>query len=325
MKILWIYKYDHTYDFDCWLHLKYVEYLQSYSGIEIVAWGPRIQEHYKHLAPFTYSPTMTIEELYKNFKFDVIILNTKSRMFEYYMPKEPKKNVCWLPQDFSTFNKVPKIMIEEDYHYETSDAWYEEVGISLILHRHYGNIQRKRTIKTAWLPFSVDTGIFYPEPTITRSREIAFVGSVSETPYLYRYTALQRLLPSRLIIDKNHPRLYGDAYIKCLQKYRAHLSGCSTYNITPGKMFEIMASGSILFTNRDSQYGLKELFPDGSYMTYANNGSDVVVQAKQLLENAAFAETIAAKGLQVIQERHNHGVRTNQLLEFIKEEIKNGK
>ena len=90
-------------------------------------------------------------------------------------------------------------------------------------------------------------------------------------------------------------------------------------------MFEIMASGSILFTNRDSEYGLKELFPDGSYMTYANNGSDIVVQAKKLLENAAFAEIIAAKGLQAILERHNHGVRTEQLLEFIKQEIKNGK
>lgn len=321
MRILWLYKYDPGYNFDHWLHLHYVEFLAQYPGVELVAWGPRIHEKHPNICPVEFDSQVSMEDLYNKFRFDIIILNTKSRMFEYYSPRSGVSHGFWLPKDFKRFHKTPKIMIEEDYHYETNDSWYYDMKINLILHRHFGNAQKKMKIKSMWFPFSVDINKFKPEPDGKRINKIGFVGSRTKD-YPYRIIATRKLKQVGLLNIKSDGNILLESdYIKFLQKYVCHISGCSSFNITPAKMFEIMACGSALFTNEDSRYGLKELFPRDAYFTYHNDGSDVIQKARMILHDEAHTQVVAQKGLRYIKTRHTHAVRTKELLAILKREV----
>jgi hypothetical protein len=135
MKILWLYKYSASYNLDKWFHLEYVRWMKN-NGYNIVAYGPGIHEAYPDIAPLAYSELLLSHHLKEILKPDICILNTKSRMFEYYSPHTNVATGCILPNDFKDWN-IPKVVIEEDAHYEKNGEWYQEVGIDLLLQRHY--------------------------------------------------------------------------------------------------------------------------------------------------------------------------------------------
>ena len=112
MRILWLYTYLESYCFDEWLHLDFAAYFNKI-GVDLIMYGPNIHLKYPQYTPIPYNENTTMEELYKQLKFDVIILNTKSRMFTYYDPFNKIQRGCILPKDFNEC-KIPKIMIEEE-------------------------------------------------------------------------------------------------------------------------------------------------------------------------------------------------------------------
>jgi hypothetical protein len=52
VKILWLYKYLASYDFDNWLHLKFAESIKKTRGVEILCYGPDIHVMYPHSDQF---------------------------------------------------------------------------------------------------------------------------------------------------------------------------------------------------------------------------------------------------------------------------------
>lgn len=314
MKILWFYKYLSHYDFDNWLHLKFVEVLKRYPGVEVLTYGPNISDGYPHLTTLHYDKKITIDDIRKHFDFDAMIMNTKSRMFMDYSPHKKIAKDEWLPQGFNLINK-PRIMIEEDYHYEISDEWYKQNRIDLILQRHYSQSLRQQNVPMKWFPFSVDTGTFYTTPA-NKTFKICFAGSINKDAYKYRYDACEQLKRQGLIDMFTHKQQkHGQDYVECLRSYISHLSCSSTYRLTPAKMFEIMASGSALLTNENDD--LKLLFPEGSYYTYKPDASDVVQVAREIIYNPSKRAAVAEAGRKAVIDRHSHDVRIKELLEII--------
>ena len=142
MRILWLYRYTPDYNFDHWLHMDFAEWINSYSEIQTKCYGHRLHEVYPNFVVMPWEETITMKDIKKAFDFDVVILNTKSRMFEEYLPPVNPDNLphshspTWLPRDFKEYD-CPKVVIEEDYHWELNDDWYAENGIDLIMQRHY--------------------------------------------------------------------------------------------------------------------------------------------------------------------------------------------
>jgi hypothetical protein len=312
-KILWLYRYIPEYDFDNWLHLKFVETMKQHAGVEVLTYGPGIDKGYPHLTTLPYNPKITINDIKKHFDFDVQIMNTKSRMFTDYNPHKKIANGQWLPSDFDKIN-TPRIVIEEDYHYETDDLWYQQSKIDLILQRHWSQAQRQVTVPMKWFPFSVDINTFCPGP-VNRQNKICFAGSSEAHTYICRRTACNKLNANRLIVAFPNRQKIGIAYVNCLKEYVAHLSCASTYRLTPAKMFEIMASGSILLTNENDDLPL--LFPPGSYCTYKTDCSDVIAVARKILMNRQYSREIVKNGLEAVRTRHSHQTRINELLNII--------
>ena len=262
-----------------------------------------------------------MQDLKQEFDYDVIILNTKSRMFAYYNPHLEEADGCWFPKDFNNC-KIPKIMIEEDYHYEKNDNWYLEVGIDLMLQRHYSGFTKGKewnNIKTLWFPFSVDTNIFKPNFELDRIKKICLVGS-STYVYIHR-RIMEKILKEQDLIVKLDTQL-DDKYTKCLQSYVSHLNCSSIYHISPAKMFEIMASGSILFTNDALDYGLQYLFKKNSYCTYKEDGSDVISKAQMIINDKEYRKEVINNALKCIKEKHTNEIRTRELLSIIHGEFK---
>ncbi len=329
MRILWFYRYEPTYNSDHWLHMDFAEWLRVYSGTKIKCYGHRLHELYPKFVVMPWKESITMKDIKKEFDFDIVILNTKSRMFVEYMPPINPANCpyshspTWMPKDFNKYN-CPKVVIEEDYHWETDDDWYAEVGIDLIIQRHLSQSLRKGKVKSVWLPFSVDTSVFAPnENIVERDKRICYMGGDSDC-YIYRKRVKIILMYSNLglnfMIDFSN-RHQEERYIKTLQNFRAFLSGSSTVNHTPAKMFEIMSSGGLLWTNKSDKYGLKQLFPDDTYVTYNEDFSDVIEKAGKIVRDKDWAEAIAQKGMEYVQANHNHEVRIKQLMDILNKEF----
>jgi len=313
MKILWIYKYDPEYNLDKWFHLEYARSIKR-QGVDIVAYGPRIHEAYPDLVQIRYSPEMTWKELLNRTSSDIVILNTKSRMFEYYSPHTEEQSGCILPKGFNESKDIPKIMIEEDYHYEKNDDWYSDAGIDLILQRHCSQSLRKGKIESIWFPFSVDTEIFKDRKN-PRKSQLALIGHATG-PYPIRKRICNYFQSDNLIdIFCKKEKIYN-SYISCLQEYLGYISTSSVYNITAAKNFEIMASGGILFT--DKFLGIEKLFPNDSYIEIPKDLSILNSLVRDLLNNQDRIHWIKEKALNCILKYHSNFVRTSELLEIIK-------
>lgn len=327
MKILWIYKWDPDYHFDHWFHLDFVRNIRKFNPEhEIIAYGERVQEGYPDLAPIKYDRQKTLKQIHEQFAFDVVIVNTKSRCFDFYSPArypytEETRRGCNLPPDFAEY-PTKRVMIEEDFHYETSADWYKEMNFCKVFQRHYQNMIRFLTmdpgISCDWLPMSVDETIFNYEPSRQRINRIAFAGSAVHEIYKERKAVIDILSPLKMLDNFESQKKEWD-YVQCLQEYTSHLCGSSIYDITPAKIFEIMASGSILFTNESKDYGIQYLFEPNTYVTYKEDYSNVIEKAKFILDNPEMMKNIARNARTQILAFHTDQIRSKRLIEILSE------
>jgi hypothetical protein len=270
-----------------------------------------------------YNSQKLLSDIKAEFNFDIIISNTKSRMFKYYCPPVldlEERRGCWLPRDFAKWNKTPKISLEEDYHYEVSDSWYVENHVDLLLQRHWSQAQRKEHIKKIWYPFSVDN-IIFSSKNQSRKRKLCNLASSSSECYPHRYKLIQMLEPYNLLHDAKRS-IENNDYLEWLQAYVAYICCDSIYHITPAKMFEIMASGGLLFTNESDKYGIQELFPKNSYFTYKEDYSDVKEKVHSIINDVNLVNATVKNALKCIDKRHTNTIRIDELLKIIKNEFK---
>lgn len=312
MRILYLYQDIKAYRYDYWLREHFILQIPRYSSHKVFMYGPGTHERFKLYTPLKYDKEMSLQSVCDKIEPDVILIAQKSRMFMTYYPNRDN-NITWLPSDFA-FVKIPKIVIEEDYHYEKDDSWYVENNINLILQRHYSQSLRQQNVEMKWLPFSVDDSMFKPRDVV-RYNKLCLTGSSCSGVYEYRTKAFQLLNAIGLADGFLNRQKIGLEYVKNLQEYISHISCGSIYNIVPAKCFEIMASGSVLFTNKFD--GIEKLFPDDAYVSYDNKFIDVVEKANLILNDVNYRENIVKNAIKGISEKHSHLIRMKQLFEYL--------
>lgn len=332
MKILWIYNQHHSsLEYDHWLHMHFAEYFNKIDGIELRSYGTNLQNYSSSLE---YNKDKTLSDIYKEFNFDIIIVNTKGRCFDYYDPYKEIYGECLLPVDFKEWNKNQKIIIEEDYQYETESGhkWYTE-HFDLLINRHKSNhtiASSRGGIKCEWMPFSVDVNTFKPSKEIdfcedrrnksNRINKVCFLGNSDHEIYSDRREAIG-LLEAEGLIDNFGASRTNDEYIKTLQSYKMALCGVSTCDLTPSKIFEIVACGAFLVVNptslgRDDKTGIQELLPC-AFADY-NEFDNIVTTVKLFFNESWYMNSRIERGLWWIESKHKHEIRINQLIEMIK-------
>lgn len=318
MTILWLHRYTPHRHYNHWFHTDFARTISKQENIELKMYGYRMHENleFRDILLKNYNKKITLKELKKEFDYNVIILDCYNRAYKTTQIKQ-----MWLPKDFSIIN-IPKIVIEGDYHNIKDPKWYVNLNIDLILHRHLSNVKRAEkdlSIKSLWLPCSIDNNIFKPNSEIERIHNFCAVGEMNNKVYKYRKGALKILINNNLIVREK--LIIEEKYITCLQTYIAHLNGSSTFELDIAKMFEIMASGSVLFTNESLKSGLKKLFPDNSYCTYKKDYSDLIIKAKKIINEPNYRKYITTNAMKCITKKHTHEIRAKQLINIIKKEF----
>lgn len=329
MKFLYLYRYCPDYHFDKYLHTDVVPFFEK-AGHKCMAYGHRLHEAYDKsivLQPYDYKTTLA--ELHEKFVFDIILIGTQSRMFMNYRPplvnpigKEIRLD-CILPPDFKEW-KGPKVLLEEDFHYEDNTNWLNDVHIDIVLQRHFSNVERfknvdKYNIKCFWFPFSVDINLFKPN-NLKRLNKISMTGSVTNHVYPCRKMIIDKLSREGLLAEFKGRIIYND-YIKNLQSHLSHASCSSIFSVNPAKMWEIMASGSLLFTDDNSSSGIYELFDKDTFLCYNKDGSDLIQKATWVVNNLDEVKNMTLKARNQIEEKHSHEVRIKELIDILKREL----
>jgi len=318
MKILWLHRYTPHRHYNHWFHTDFAKSISEENDINLKMYGYRLHERpdFADLLLKPYNSSLSMKDLRKEFDYDVAILDCWNRAY-----KSVKVSDMWLPKDFKDIN-CPKIVIEGDYHNIRDPKWFSNLNIDLILHRHFTNVGRAKKdldIKSIWLPCSIDNNIFKPNKHVERKNLICAVGEMDNPVYKYRITAMRKLYSNKMLFREQLVR--EQEYVKCLQFYISHLNGSSTFDLNIAKMFEIMASGSILFTDEVDGIGTNELFPDNAYCTYKRDYSDLLVKAKKIINEPAYRDDIIANGVKCIAEKHTHKIRAKQLINILKQEF----
>ena len=330
LNILWLYGSNHKFDkINHWYHLGFARILANKPNVNLMVYGYKMHQLHPDIAKMSFDEKKTGKDIYKEFPFDVIIMDNKNRFAFSQTLKERRAKVprhFWLkPSFFDGLDNIPKVFLEGDYHLHfrmnrpEEKNWYQDRKVDLLLVRHLSALDyhQDKNMPIQWFPCSVNDQIFKPDPNKIRKDKICLISGYGINYYEYRNTA-GKMLETERLADVYPKRFIGEDYINNLQSYICHLSGSSIRAITPAKMFEIMASGSVLFTDEGLEYGLKELFPDDSYVTYNKKTYyDVISKAKKIIEDKDFRKHLTQKALKCIKQKHTHEIRAQELLDII--------
>ena len=329
MKILWMYenfpKKNDSSGLARRIHYGFISKLNDFKNVELVVYGPG-QDMPSKLVRIGYNKTTTFSYLVKRLRPDVVLLYTIGNV---------KK---WLPRDFID-SKLPKIMIECDWWYvlQREMPWYKEWGIDFIIHR--GAVtDSPPTIPSTWLPFSMNEDDFteYQKiPLRRREKSIGFVGRGAGSRMRYasvyqnRFKCIEALKKNGLL--KIEGKIGHKKYPESIAKYFCCLSDCGRLHSPPAKTFEIMGSGTLLFT--DPFKGSQSLFGDTLLNQvceyYKTDRSNVVERAKEITNkiqrDTEYYQAIVDNGVKIVNEKHLDRHRITELKYIIERYLESGK
>ena len=294
--------------------------LKDVDGIDLLIYGDKERAEHPELAPLVYKSSLSGGDVIKELTPDVMI-------FVLWGPQAKD----WVPKDIGGHN-IPFVVFETD-HYLYGDTigivgdpqksnevldWYKEMNTALVLRRHfYENESKDCPVPTVWLPHSANTKEFYPDESVERKKKIAFVASLGNIKHRHiRKEALMYIKKAEL--QDGSYTVGAKAYPNHLRSYVGALT-CSggIIHTTLAKTFEIPMSGTAMLTNRFNNS--KELFGDKPcYFEYKDDCSDVVSQAKMLLEDDDMRNEVVANALEIVNSRHTDVHRTHELYAILK-------
>jgi len=170
---------------------------------------------------------------------------------------------------------------------------------------------REAGVKTAlWLPLACDPEI-HGRKSVLPTYDVSFVGNLFPGPRSELLEALQRRYEKMFV---------GNRYLeKMAATYSASkiVFNRSLKNDVNMRVFEALASGSLLVTNDLAENGQRELFREGvELVTYADT-DDLLEKVAYYLEHDVERERIAASGLQAVMRRHTYLHRMQTILQTV--------
>uniref|UniRef100_A0A6M3IYQ9 Putative glycosyltransferase n=1 Tax=viral metagenome TaxID=1070528 RepID=A0A6M3IYQ9_9ZZZZ len=258
---------------------------------DFFAYGPnRIDTD---MFPLEFNEKIVVSDLISNFDPEVIILPDPAFLSQpRFIP---------LANTFKNSN-VPVVLMDVDSYVRTNNKkWYLKTGIDLAIDRVPGF---EYPVRSTWIPLSANEEEFFNNP-LERINAVVFVGGGRYSRnkyYSVRQRAIRILEGNGLIDYLGH---CGEkAYPEILRSYTIALS-CSFPPLchSPGKTFEIMASGTALLTSRIEES--KILFGDEQCLfTYKEDCSDIVSLVKDILSDEDKIKEIAMNGYSAVCKKH---------------------
>ena len=176
------------------------------------------------------------------------------------------------------------------------------------------NFERAGCRHVAWLPLACDPGI-HGKRKVSKNREISFVGHVYTGTDLYKRR--NELLD--LLKDKYDLKVEQKYFEEMAESFsRAHLVfNISAMNDLNMRVFEALASGSLLLTDRAPGSGLTDFFSDREDLIIYDDNKSLISLADYYLNHPQEAEKIALSGMKKVITHHTYENRVEEIFRRI--------
>ncbi len=202
----------------------------------------------------------------------------------------------------------PKVcyLIDSHLNLATHLEWAKEFDMVFIAQREYLDDFRRQGIRVHWLPLACCPDIHRrTEPT--GEYQVGFVGSVQ--PGTRREGLLSALSAT---IPVHYERCFWDDMAQVFSRSKIVFNEAVKNDLNM-RVFEVMATGSLLLSDMARNSGQDELFRAGEdYALYRDAAIGDV--AAFYLENEELREQIAARGQRLVLNAHTYGHRVEDLL-----------
>ncbi|AMM40511.1 Methyltransferase type 11 domain protein [Candidatus Desulfofervidus auxilii] len=171
---------------------------------------------------------------------------------------------------------------------------------------------KERGIKNVfWIPLACDPEI-HGKKTNNKLYDIGFVGSLTD--------------PKRVELLDKLKRRFNLYYERCFLERMAEVFSQSKIvfnksikNDLNMRVFEAMASGSMLLTDEAKGSGLTEMFQDRKHLVIYRDEKELFELADYYLRNDDEREKIAKQGMTKVLDRHTYAHRVQEMINIIKD------
>ena len=172
-------------------------------------------------------------------------------------------------------------------------------------------LRRGGLANVEWLPFAADPSL-YESGSHEKRFKVAFVGTLDPRLHPERAVLLETIRRnfSPVFIGqaflKDMGRIYQGAYIVFNKSIRGDINM---------RVFEALASGSLLVTDQLDDPGFAELFRDGEHLITYQTEHEMVKKTRYYLDHPDEAEKISANGCRLARERHTYEHRAEVIVQ----------
>jgi hypothetical protein len=169
--------------------------------------------------------------------------------------------------------------------------------------------------KTFWFPHSAQIECI-PKERIKPTHDLVFV-SASMTPE--RKEMLAKLKGFNMLFVEGGLNEYE--YFKTISLGRISLNKTQTDCEMNKRIFEVMASGSLLITNYTKGAGLEDLFENGKHLRIYSTEREMIQLIKYYIAHETERAKIVENGRREVMAHHTSDKRTEQIIKFLKDRV----
>jgi len=172
-------------------------------------------------------------------------------------------------------------------------------------------LRRELKIDTQWIPLGCDPDV-HKKLGMPKIYDIGFVGR--DAKKFARGKQLE-------LLKRKYPVSFigGADFRKMSEIYSSSRIGfnSSILNDVNMRVFEVMACGSFLLTNKIKGNGFDELFADKKDLVVYKNNKEMLELIEYYLKNPEERERIADNGYQMVVKKHTYFHRVQSMLHYI--------
>jgi len=213
---------------------------------------------------------------------------------DYPLPVELRPMAYWAIETHFDFDRCLQRAMQVDFVFAAQKDDTERM--------------RKAGVATAqWLPLACDPEI-HGQRDAAKERDLCFVGNVPAGPRADLLRLLQQYFKDIYVGNSN-----------CEELARIYSATRIVFNRSRGsdvnrRVFEALASGSLLITNDLTENGQDELFRDGVHFATYRIGEELLDKLRYYLRHNELRERIAAAGRAEVLAKHTYRHRMEELL-----------
>ncbi|MDB5336757.1 MAG: wbbL 5, partial [Planctomycetaceae bacterium] len=241
---------------------------------------------------------------------------------EHFLPNETNR----IPRDFDLYLNVddglnyqlpedlrPRAWWAIDTHVDFKRCLSKAQGADYVFAAQKNGAQQLHAAgipAALWLPLACDPEI-HGRREVAKTIDVAFVGNIVSGPRLDLLQLIQERFPNNWI-----GRCYFDEMAKVYSAARIVFNRSIADDVNM-RVFEALASGSLLLTNEIANNGQDELFQDGVHLVTYGSGERLLEKLSLFLTREDERERIAAAGQGEVLRRHTYLHRMQTILNTV--------